>query len=174
MTGKNCVAIACDTRLGLQQQTVSCDFQKVCAGSGVRRRAAHDSPRRERRPIHAPHLDAAADVTAAAALDAQTWSYPLFPEATLKATISQRSPCPPARSPAWRQIFKMNDKLMLGVTGLATDVLTLQQLLKFKLNMYKLREEREMKPETFSWLLTRYFLPAGERTCECACAYMCA
>ena len=35
------------------------------------------------------------------------------------------------------------------VTGLATDVLTLQQLLKFKLNMYKLREEREMKPETF-------------------------
>eukprot|EP00621_Florenciella_sp_RCC1693_P001922 CAMPEP_0182530994 /NCGR_PEP_ID=MMETSP1323-20130603/7487_1 /TAXON_ID=236787 /ORGANISM="Florenciella parvula, Strain RCC1693" /LENGTH=204 /DNA_ID=CAMNT_0024740437 /DNA_START=87 /DNA_END=701 /DNA_ORIENTATION=- len=79
MTGKNCVAIACDTRLGLQQQTVSCDFQKI---------------------------------------------------------------------------FKMNDKLMLGVTGLATDVLTLQQLLKFKLNMYKLREEREMKPETFSWLLT--------------------
>jgi len=29
MTGKNCVAIASDTRLGLQQQTVSCDFQKV-------------------------------------------------------------------------------------------------------------------------------------------------
>ena len=29
MTGKNCVAIASDTRLGLQQQTVACDFQKV-------------------------------------------------------------------------------------------------------------------------------------------------
>jgi 20S proteasome alpha/beta subunit len=29
MSGKNCVAIASDSRLGLQQQTVSCDFQKV-------------------------------------------------------------------------------------------------------------------------------------------------
>lgn len=29
MTGKNCVGIACDTRLGAQAQTVSCDFRKV-------------------------------------------------------------------------------------------------------------------------------------------------
>ena len=29
MAGKNCVAIASDTRFGLSQQTVSCDFQKV-------------------------------------------------------------------------------------------------------------------------------------------------
>lgn len=29
MTGKNCVGIACDTRLGAQAQTVSCDFKKV-------------------------------------------------------------------------------------------------------------------------------------------------
>lgn len=29
MTGKDCVAIASDTRLGMQQQTVACDFQKV-------------------------------------------------------------------------------------------------------------------------------------------------
>jgi len=79
MTGKNCVAIASDSRLGLQAQTVSCDFQKV---------------------------------------------------------------------------FKMHDKLMLGVTGLATDVQTLSQLLKFRLNMYRMREEREIKPETFSALLT--------------------
>ena len=79
MAGKNCVAIAADTRLGMQQQTVACDFQKV---------------------------------------------------------------------------FKMHDRLFMGVTGLATDVQTLSQLLKFRMNMYKLREEREMKPETFSALLT--------------------
>lgn len=79
MTGKNCVAIASDTRLGAQLQTVSCDFQKI---------------------------------------------------------------------------FKMHNKLFMGVTGLATDVLTLQQLLKFKINMYRLREEREIKPEAFSALLT--------------------
>ena len=29
MTGKDCVAIAADTRLGAQYQTVSCDFKKV-------------------------------------------------------------------------------------------------------------------------------------------------
>ena len=29
MTGKNCVAIAADRRLGAQAQTVSCDFQKL-------------------------------------------------------------------------------------------------------------------------------------------------
>mmetsp|Transcript_53289 Transcript_53289/g.121460 ORF Transcript_53289/g.121460 Transcript_53289/m.121460 type:complete len:205 (+) Transcript_53289:65-679(+) len=79
MTGKNCVAIASDTRLGLQQQTVSCDFQKV---------------------------------------------------------------------------FKMHDRLYMGVTGLATDVMTLSQILKMRMNLYKLREDREIKPETFSALLT--------------------
>mmetsp|Transcript_11108 Transcript_11108/g.13399 ORF Transcript_11108/g.13399 Transcript_11108/m.13399 type:complete len:205 (+) Transcript_11108:41-655(+) len=79
MTGKDCVAIASDTRLGLQQQTVACDFQKG---------------------------------------------------------------------------FKMNDKLYMGVTGLATDVMTLSQLLKFRMNLYKLREDREMKPAVFSALLT--------------------
>jgi 20S proteasome subunit beta 3 len=29
MVGKNCVAIASDTRLGVQALTVSCDFQKL-------------------------------------------------------------------------------------------------------------------------------------------------
>ena len=29
MTGKGCVAIAADTRLGVQAQTVACDFQKI-------------------------------------------------------------------------------------------------------------------------------------------------
>ena len=79
MTGKDCVGIASDTRLGAQAQTVACDFQRI---------------------------------------------------------------------------YRMTDSVMLGLTGLATDVQTLQQLLTFKLNMYKLREERDMKPETFSALLS--------------------
>lgn len=29
MKGKNCVAIGSDRRLGIQAQTVSCDFQKI-------------------------------------------------------------------------------------------------------------------------------------------------
>merc|ERR1712164_110341 len=39
---------------------------------------------------------------------------------------------------------------MIGLAGLATDVQTMQQKLTFRTNMYKLREEREMKPSTFS------------------------
>ena len=48
----------------------------------------------------------------------------------------------------------MTDRLYVGLTGLATDVLTLNQLLKFNCNMYKLREHREIKPQAFSALLS--------------------
>lgn len=48
----------------------------------------------------------------------------------------------------------MSDRLFVGLSGLATDVQTLEQLLRFRLNMYKLREERDIKPETFSALLS--------------------
>ena len=61
------------------------------------------------------------------------------------------SSTPPRRT---RQVFAVSDKVYVGLTGLASDVLTLNQLLKFKVNLYKLRENREMKPETFSALLS--------------------
>jgi 20S proteasome subunit beta 3 len=79
MAGNGCVGIAADTRLGIQAQTVACDFQKT---------------------------------------------------------------------------FKMNDKLFVGLAGLASDVQTLDQLLRFRTNLYELREEREMKPKVFSALLS--------------------
>lgn len=79
MAGNGCVGIAADTRLGIQAQTVACDFQKV---------------------------------------------------------------------------FKMNDKLFVGLAGLASDVQSLDQLLRFRMNLYELREEREMKPKVFSSLLS--------------------
>mmetsp|Transcript_15197 Transcript_15197/g.24841 ORF Transcript_15197/g.24841 Transcript_15197/m.24841 type:complete len:205 (-) Transcript_15197:146-760(-) len=79
MSGKNCVAIASDNRLGIQYQTVSMDFQKI---------------------------------------------------------------------------FKMNDSLMVGLAGLASDVQTLDQLLRFRMNLYELREEREMTPKVFTNLLS--------------------
>lgn len=79
MTGKDCVGICSDSRLGNQAQTVATDFEKI---------------------------------------------------------------------------FKMGDQLMVGLPGLATDVITLKELLTFRLNLYRLREEREIKPETFSALLS--------------------
>ena len=54
----------------------------------------------------------------------------------------------------FEKVFPINEKLYVGLTGLASDVLTLDQLLKSRVNLYKLRENRDIKPETFSALLS--------------------
>lgn len=74
MVGKDCVAIAADTRMGIQAQTVSTNFQKI---------------------------------------------------------------------------YPMGDRLMIGLAGLASDVQTLAQKLEYRLEMYKLRENKDIKPEPF-------------------------
>ncbi|MCO5587911.1 hypothetical protein L7F22_041863 [Adiantum nelumboides] len=79
MVGKNCFAIACDRRLGVQLQTVATDFQRV---------------------------------------------------------------------------FRIHDKLYIGLSGLITDVQTLHQRLQFRHKLYLLKEERNMKPETFANLVS--------------------
>lgn len=52
------------------------------------------------------------------------------------------------------RIFKMDDKLMLGLTGLMTDIQTLNHLFRFKLNLYEMRENRKIKPKTFANLVS--------------------
>ena len=79
MVGKDCVAIACDLRLGLQALTVSNNFP---------------------------------------------------------------------------QIFQYGDNVFLGLTGLATDVSTVSDLFRYKVNMYRLREERHIAPRTFANLVS--------------------
>lgn len=79
MAGKDCVGIASDNRLGVQLQTVACDFQKV---------------------------------------------------------------------------FKLSDNVFVGLAGLATDVQTLDQILRFRKDLYELREDREMTPKTLANLLS--------------------
>merc|ERR1719310_1333526 len=54
----------------------------------------------------------------------------------------------------FEKIFKVHNKLYIGLPGLATDVQTIRDTLKFKMNLYKLREEREIKPETFGHLVS--------------------
>ncbi|TWU78370.1 proteasome core particle subunit beta 3 [Metarhizium rileyi] len=78
MVGKDCVAIACDLRLGLQALTVSNNFPKI---------------------------------------------------------------------------FQYGD-VFLGLTGLATDVGTVSDLFRYKVNMYRLREERDIAPRTFANLVS--------------------
>lgn len=78
MVGKDCVAIGCDLRLGMQSLTISNDFPKV---------------------------------------------------------------------------FKYGD-VHLGLTGLATDVQTMSEAFRYKVNMYRLREERDIEPETMANLVS--------------------
>jgi len=44
------------------------------------------------------------------------------------------------------KIFKMHDKCYVGMSGLLTDVQTMEQKLRFRLKMYELREDRQIKP----------------------------
>ncbi|KAG0225688.1 nucleophile aminohydrolase [Mortierella sp. GBAus27b] len=79
MVGKNCVAIACDKRLGAQAMTISTEFKKI---------------------------------------------------------------------------FSATPKTYIGLPGLATDVQTLSEKFRFKVNMYKLKEEREIEPRTLAHLVS--------------------
>jgi len=79
MVGKNCVAIACDLRLGLQSLTVSSNNPKI---------------------------------------------------------------------------FSYGPSVYLGITGLATDVSTVADLFRYKVNMYRLREERPISPRTMANLVS--------------------
>lgn len=79
MVGKDCVAIACDLRLGVQALTVSNNFPKI---------------------------------------------------------------------------FQYAPSTYLGLTGLATDVSSVSDLFRYKVNMYRLREERSISPQTLSHLVS--------------------
>ena len=54
----------------------------------------------------------------------------------------------------FQRVFKINDKCLMGLSGLGTDVQTFDALMKFKNNMYRLKEGREMKASTFSKLVS--------------------
>jgi len=54
----------------------------------------------------------------------------------------------------YRKVYKIHDHLFLGLAGLGTDAQTLFERFKFKHNMYKLREERAIKPSTFGHLVS--------------------
>ncbi|KAL1993058.1 hypothetical protein VTN49DRAFT_3815 [Thermomyces lanuginosus] len=79
MAGKDCVAIACDLRLGMQALTVSNNFPKI---------------------------------------------------------------------------FNYAPSTYLGMTGLATDIATVADLLRYKVNLYRLREERHISPQTLANLVS--------------------
>jgi 20S proteasome subunit beta 3 len=52
------------------------------------------------------------------------------------------------------KIHEMQAGCMVGFTGLYTDILTLHQQLQYRINLYQLQEERDMKPSTLSHLIS--------------------
>jgi 20S proteasome subunit beta 3 len=52
------------------------------------------------------------------------------------------------------KIFAYGDGVYLGATGLATDVATVRDLFRYKVNMYRLREERRIAPRTLANLVS--------------------
>ncbi|KAF8759591.1 20S proteasome subunit beta 3 [Rhizoctonia solani] len=54
----------------------------------------------------------------------------------------------------FEKIFPVTDRLYVGLPGLATDVLTLRERLRFRVNMYTMKEEREIQPKAFAHLVS--------------------
>jgi len=53
-----------------------------------------------------------------------------------------------------KKVFRIHDKLYVGLAGLATDMQTIAQKLNFRHKLYELREERVMKPKVFASMLS--------------------
>eukprot|EP00750_Incisomonas_marina_P015328 INCI18161.1.p1 GENE.INCI18161.1~~INCI18161.1.p1 ORF type:complete len:239 (-),score=50.15 INCI18161.1:1061-1678(-) len=54
----------------------------------------------------------------------------------------------------FEKVFQMNNKICLGLSGLATDIITLRRIMEWRLKGYKLRENRDMGVKTFSHLVS--------------------
>jgi len=54
----------------------------------------------------------------------------------------------------FQKIFPITDRIYLGLPGLATDVTTLKERFRYRVNMYTIKEEREIEPEAFAHLVS--------------------
>ncbi|CAD2096036.1 proteasome subunit beta type-3, putative [Plasmodium vinckei] len=52
------------------------------------------------------------------------------------------------------KIFKINDHIYVGLSGLATDIQSLYELLRYRVNLYQIRQETEMNIDCFSNMLS--------------------
>lgn len=59
-------------------------------------------------------------------------------------------------SSKFQRIFQYGPKLFVGLSGLATDIKTVSQRLRFRTNMYELRENRRMRPRTMTALISSF------------------
>ena len=54
------------------------------------------------------------------------------------------------------RVFKINNRTLLGMSGLVSDVMTVHEELVMKSDLYKLREDREISPQTFDAMVSSF------------------
>ncbi|XP_053983783.1 proteasome subunit beta type-3 isoform X1 [Hylaeus anthracinus] len=54
----------------------------------------------------------------------------------------------------YQKIFEMGSHLYLSLPGLATDTQTVMERLRFRLNLYELKENRKIHPKTFASMVS--------------------
>ena len=54
------------------------------------------------------------------------------------------------------RIFRVNDNLFVGIPGLVTDTQTVFERLRFRTNMYELRENRKVSPKVLSSMVSNF------------------
>lgn len=57
-------------------------------------------------------------------------------------------------SPLIKQVIQITEKIYVGLPGLASDTITVGDKLRQRVNLYTMKEERTIEPETFAHLLS--------------------
>ena len=52
------------------------------------------------------------------------------------------------------KVFRVTETTYVGLPGLASDVATLKERFRYRVNMYKMKEERDIEPEVFAHLVS--------------------
>ncbi|SNX81835.1 probable PUP3 - 20S proteasome subunit beta3 [Melanopsichium pennsylvanicum] len=52
------------------------------------------------------------------------------------------------------KVYRVTEKTYVGLPGLASDVATLKEKFRYRVNMYKMKEERDIEPEIFAHLVS--------------------
>ncbi|PWN36921.1 N-terminal nucleophile aminohydrolase [Meira miltonrushii] len=52
------------------------------------------------------------------------------------------------------KVFPITERVFIGLPGLASDLTTLREKFRYRVNMYKMKEERDIQPETFAHLVS--------------------
>ncbi|WAQ87028.1 hypothetical protein PtA15_7A757 [Puccinia triticina] len=54
----------------------------------------------------------------------------------------------------FEKVFQVTDKMFVGLPGLASDTFTLKNVFRHRVNMYKMKEERVIEPQTMAHLIS--------------------